>query len=57
MNVDEDSEIEISDNEDDDDDDMEIVVEEIPKVFKTAFTVEYQFGSKSFCSFGNMANA
>ena len=52
----EENSIEISDD-DEEDDDTEVVTETIPVEYNTAFSVEYQFGSKSFCAFGNMANA
>ena len=48
--------IDYSDDEEDEDD-VEVATEPIPSEFRTSFSVEYQFGSKSFCAFGNMANA
>ena len=45
-------------SEDDvDDDEDEVMVEVIPKDYATEFNVQFQFGTKAFCAFGNMANA
>ena len=39
------------------DDEDDVIEEVIPSEFATVFNVEFQFGNKSFCAFGNMANA